>query len=332
MTRVSVPTVIIGVLMIAVLVTYAFTHQVSFHEAAVKVQLGQAQAVIKEPGLKFRWPWPIEMVRNYDVRLRTLDSPETEIKTLDGKNVIIGTYVVWRISDPLLFYKRIKVEANAEDQMRARIAQAQAAVIGQKTLPYFVNLDRQAVDRNYAELFEQLRAELAPALASDYGIAIEDVGVRRISLPKEVTQEVFNSMIAERKSKAAQFREEGKSRAEAIKARAAADADSILAFANTKAGAIRSEGIQASTRILAQINESDRELFEWLLWLDALKGSLKDKSTIFIGQDWPLFDKFVRAPVMPVPAAAEAAPQTARPGALEVQPAGDPLAQTPAPQ
>jgi membrane protease subunit HflC len=294
MSRISIPLLIAVV--VAILVVWSITYQVSYNQVAIRVRLGQVQETVTEPGLRFRWPPPIEFVQKYDARLRTMDAPEMEIKTADGKNVIIGTYAVWRIKEPLQFYQRARTEARAEEQMRTRIAQIQAAVVGQKTLPFFVNLDRAAVEANYDKLFAEMRDSIAPGLLADYGIALAEIGIRRISLPKEVTQEVFNSMIQERKAKAATYREEGKSQAEAIKARAEADARQILAFADRKASEIRSAGIQASTRILAKINESDREFFEWLGWLDTLKASFKQKSTIFIDEHSPLYGPFVQPP------------------------------------
>lgn len=306
MSKVSFPTVIVAALVVAILLTYMFTHQVSFYEKAVKVRFGHADAssVISEPGLKFRWPWPIEMVETYDTRLLTLDAPETEVKTIDGKQLIIGTYALWKIEDPLRFYKSVRKIGAAEDQVRSRIAQQQATVVGRKTIPFFVNLDRNKVDENYDQFMTEMRDGIEKSLMDDYGIRLVEVGIRRISLPREVTQKVFESMQAERKNLAAKFREEGKSRAEAIKSGAESDARQILAFADRKAQEIRSAGIQASTRILSQIESTDREFFEYLRWLDTLKTSLAQRTTIFIDKDWPLFQPFVNPPVSPTPASA----------------------------
>jgi modulator of FtsH protease HflC len=297
MSRVSIPTLIIALLVVFILLAFACTHEVAFYQAAVKVRFGKPLAIITTPGLKARWPWPIESIEEYDTRLRTLDSAETEVKTADGKNVILGTYVVWKIQDPLKFYTSVRSIPRAEEQMRTRISQAQAAVVGQKTLPDFVNLDRQALETSYTGILDEMRGRVAPSVATDYGIQINEIGVRRISLPKEVTREVFKSMIQDRKRLATKYREEGKSRAEAIKARAEADAKQILAFADYKASQIRSAGTQATTRILEKINASDREFFEWLRWIEALKAALRQKTTIFIDQNWPFFNPFVNPPL-----------------------------------
>lgn len=252
--------------------------------------------MIREPGLKFRWPWPVDRVQAYDVRLRTLDTPETEIKTVDGKNVIVGAYAIWRIADPLKFYTSVRDVAKAEVQMRSRLAQTKAAVIGQSTLGEFVNLDVEQKDASYDRILAALLEGVAPSLLRDYGIEVKRVSIRRVSLPKETTQQIFESMKQERNRQAATYRQEGQSRAEAIKARAQAEADSILAFAKTRAQAIESAGTRAATKILQKIPPEDVQFFEWLRWLDALRAALSQRTTIFLDQNSPLFAPFVEPP------------------------------------
>lgn len=313
MSRISISFLVLVLLVILILLAYASTYQVSFHEVAVKVRLGKADedSVVREPGLKFRWIKPIETIQKYDIRLRTLDTPETEIKTLDAKNVIIGSYAVWRIREPLQFFRRARSVDEAERHLRSRIAQIQATVVGQHTLVDFVNLDADELEQSYEEMLTAMRGKISETedgglayeggigqgLLDDYGIELREIGIRRISLPQDVTQEVFKSMQQERNRIAARYREEGKSRAEAIKARAQSEADAILSFADTKAQQIKSAGYRAATSILARIAEEDREFFEWLRWLDALKAALSQKTTIFLDQDWPFFGPFVDPPV-----------------------------------
>lgn len=303
MSKVSIPTLIIAGLVILILLTFAFTYQVDFNEVAVKARLGKADAdsVIREPGLKFRWPYPFETIETYDRRLRTLDAPETEIKTIDGKMVIVGAYVVWRIQDPLRFYLRVPQRSvlEAEKLMRSRISQTQAAVIGQSTLADFVNLDARQKDENYERLMGQMLAGVGPGLMTDYGIEVHRIGLRRISLPKTAMDQVFASMQQERNRLAARYRQEGKSRAEGIKARAEANAQQILAFANRRATEIESAGIAASTQILKQIQQQDADFFILLRKLDALRAALSQRTTIFLDEQSPLFEPFVRPPVPP---------------------------------
>ncbi len=302
----SQTTLIVALPVVLILLLAASTYQVAFNQVAVKVRFDEGE-VIREPGLRLKWPWPIEHVQHYDQRLQTLDTPETEIKTIDGKNVIVGAYALWTIEDPLQFYRRVRTVDEAEKQMRSRISQAQAAVIGQSNLSDFVNLDAALVEQKYDALLERMRETVAPGLRADYGIHVAELGLRRISLPRETTQEVFNSMRAERNKLAARFREEGKSQAEGIKARANSEAKQILEFASSKAQEIKSAGVQASTRIYEQIAAEDAEFFEWLRWLDALKASLAQKTTIFLDQNSPLFGPFVNPPAVPPAAGAATA-------------------------
>ena len=309
MRRLSIPTVFTAVLVVVVLLVKLSTFMVRFSEVAVKVRMGHVAAIITDPGLYWRWPWPIESIKTYDTRLQTLDTLESEIKTRDGKNVIVGNYAIWRIAEPRTFYVCIGNVREAEDKLRARINQRRAAVIGNEALSAFVNLNQEAVDSNYNRIEQQLlsgqQAEgegagrsLKDAVLADFGIELVKVDLRRISLPEETTQSVFAQMIAERMSEAARFREEGKSRAQTITAQAEADRNQIIAFAERKAQEIQSTGIQAATGILKQISAEDAEFFEWLCWLDALRESLRQKSTIFIDSRSTLFEYF-KAPVSP---------------------------------
>lgn len=303
MNRVSIPTLIIAGLVVLILLGYTVTKQVDFNEVGVRARFGKADAssIIREPGLKLKWPPPFESIETYDIRLRTLDTPETEIKTVDGKMVIVGAYVIWRIEDPLQFYLRVpqRSVAEAEKLMRSRISQTQAAVIGQSTLSDFVNLDVEQKDANYGRMLTQMRDGVAPGLKRDYGVEVVRVGLRRISLPKEAMQQVFASMQQERNRLAARYRQEGKSKAEGIKARAEANAQQILAFANRRAKEIESAGIASSTQILKKIQQEDAGLFILLRELDALRASLSQKTTIFLDEKSPLFKPFVQPPVPP---------------------------------
>jgi membrane protease subunit HflC len=304
MNRVPIPTLITAVLLVAALVAYAVTFQVRFSEVAVRVKLGKADesSVVREPGIYFRWPWPIETIERYDRRLQTTDTPEAEVKTFDGKNVITGAFAVWRIEDPLRYFVRVKTRREAENQMRARLTQAQAAAFGQLTMADLFNLDPELVEKTHERLKAELLGDpgrptsLVAAMKSEYGIELREVGIRRISLPETVSQTVFQSMIAERRTKAERFKAEGKSIADAITATAEADARKILAFAERKAQEVRSTGIQASTNLLRQIEAEDSEFFQYLRWLDALREMLRNRTTIFLDQQSLMHQPFVTPP------------------------------------
>jgi membrane protease subunit HflC len=309
MRKVSLPTVFTAALVVLVLAVYMVTFVVRFSEVAVKVRLGRVVETIDRPGLYFCWPRPFERIERFDTRLRVLDTVESETKTRDGKNIIVGNYAIWRIRHPrTLVESRLSIR-EAEDKLRARINQRRAAVIGNEDLSSFVNLNEELVNANYDRIEQEMltgiqtegeRAgiSLRDSVLADFGIELVKVGIRRISLPEETTQSVFQQMIAERQKEAARFREEGKSRAATITAQAEANRNSIMKFAETMAGRIQSTGIQASTGILKQIAAEDAEFFEWLRWLDALRVALRQKSTIFLDSRSDLF-RYLQAPLTP---------------------------------
>lgn len=296
MKRMPIPAVITAITLVLILVVYAITYQVRFSESVVKVRFGKPKAVVSDPGLKLKWPYPIETVKAYDTRLRVLDTPETEIKTVDAQNVIVGCFAFWRVEDPLLFSISLPEERKAEDKLRDRIRESRDTIIGQHNWSDFVNLDSELIKDSYARIEDEILRDCAPGIKDDYGVVVERVGIRRISLPEEATAAVQKAMQEERNRMANKYRQEGDSLKEAIIARAESQSKQILAFAERKATEIETAGLQASQRVFAQIAEQDAEFFIWLRWLEALEAALKTRTTIFLDKNDEIFRHFAEPP------------------------------------
>ncbi|MBI5865428.1 MAG: protease modulator HflC [Planctomycetes bacterium] len=310
MKRVAFPTIIAAAALVAVLVIYMVTFQVRFNEQAVRIRFGRADSnVILEPGLQFKWPRPFEDVRIYDRRLHIIDTPETEVKTADGQNLIVGCYAVWEIKDPLLYSQRLPDDnkdryRDGEEKLRVRITEARQTVIGRHNMADLFNLDPALVAKSREAIHKEMLDAAAPGLLTDYGINLRYVAIRRNTVPEETTQAILASMSAERNALAEGYRQEGKSRADAIKSAASAGKEKIMAFARRKAERIKSEGDRAAARILEQIRTEDSDLFIWLRYLDALDAALKERSTIFLDWNTDLFKIFnapLAAPKLPEP-------------------------------
>jgi membrane protease subunit HflC len=291
MRRVPAATLITVVLLLAAFGSYFVTKQVRFNEVGVRVKLGQASAasVIDTPGLYVKWPPPIEWIYTYDARIRTTDTPETEGKTLDGKNLIVSAYALWRIKDPYQYYVRVTDDQKAVELLRTRLGQVRSAAIGKRELSYFVNLDNEQVQRNWDALEAEMLEAAAPGVLADYGIELLEVSIRRISLPEQVTRTVFQAMAKNAERLAARYREEGKSLGAAIKARAEAERRQILAFTETRAQEIRSQGAQRATQFMSEVRPEDMEFYEFLRQMDALRIALASKATLFLDSNSPLF-------------------------------------------
>lgn len=303
MKKLPLPTVLTAGALLLVLLAYAVTFQVRFNQTAVRVVLGRADesSIVRQPGPYLRWPWPIEQIVKYDQRLQGLDTPEGEATTHDNKNLIVGCYAIWQVADPLKFYKVVLTQRSAEQQIRARVNEARQTVIGRYDMSAFVNPDENALRDTYDKMESEMKDLVAPGLAADYGIRLDRVGLRRISLPESATAEVFRSMSQERDKLATRYREEGNSLKSGIESRAKAAADKILAFAESKAKEIESEGGRASRAYLEQIAQADSEFFIFLRELETLEAVLKSDSTIFFDAQSELFRKFMQsgAPASP---------------------------------
>ncbi|MFO0838692.1 MAG: SPFH domain-containing protein [Phycisphaerae bacterium] len=294
MRRIPIASALVFTIVIGALLLYGVSFQVRFNEVAILIRLGKADArsVVSEQGFHWKLPPPIEYVVSFDTRYQVLDTLESEVKTREGNNLIVGCYAIWRIKDPLQFYVRAKSIAEAQTKIRERINASRATIVGQRRMSDFVNLDAAELERGFDGMQNDMLAEAAPGLLADFGVELVHVGVRRVSLPEDVTRTVIQSMISERNSKAAGFRQEGAARAEATKARAESIKNQILSFAKRRAAAIESQGVEASKRYLEQIQEQDQELFIFLRGVEALQNSLKENATIFIDSNSPLYKFF----------------------------------------
>lgn len=314
MKKLPIASIITVIALLVVFAFYAFSYQVRFSQTAVKVQFGQADGATTDPGVYFRWPWPVVSIQSYDKRLRTLDTPEGETKTRDGKNLVIGCYAVWKIEDPLKFYKVFTQEARAETQLRARINEARQLVVGRHDMADFFGLDEQQITASHDKIETELLDAVAPQLKKEYGIAMSMVAIRRISLPEGATQEVFKSMTAEREKIAATYRAEGESLATSIESTARSAADQIREFAKRKATEIESEGRRAATSYLAQIENQNRDFFIFLRRLETIESMLKQNSTIFFDTNNEFIRSFAAPLGIPLPAPQAKEPRTSSDG------------------
>ena len=303
-------TFVIGIVIAAILVWYMFTFQVRFDQVAVVTTFGKAgDNAVKNTdgdgaGLYFRFPWPIQQVRLYDGRIRRLEDQLEEIQLADKQVVVLSTYMKWRIKQPLDFFRTVSSEDEAEKQLKARLRDARAAF-------HAYSFDQLAgVDPNNLKLAEA-EAEVSQMLADQitklgYGIEILSVGVKRIILPANVSEKVFERMRNTRERLAQRARSEGDAAAGDIKAKAKSAEQRILAFAERRAQEIRAEGDAAAAEYYKVFQENE-DFAVFLRKLDALRETLKHNTTFLLSTEITPFDLFDSnegsAGQKPVPAA-----------------------------
>lgn len=297
----SIKWVLLVVVLMA-LVSFSVTYTVRFTEAGVLTTFGAANAgsVKTEPGLKFKWPYPIQSVTKYDTRVRALNLRMEAQQTSDRRQVIIEGFCFWRVTDPLKFFQRF---SNAGERAEDHYKAAETALIANirassgLTSQYAMSdLFGTAGASKLPEL-EKRMGEAVRATAdnktglslADYGIVVEDVGIQRLVLPEEVTKAVFDRMKAARAKITAETESIGKSQADAIRATADADARKITQFAERLAQNIRSQGDNEAVPFYAQMQKNP-SLAVYLEELNFVRTAYSQKgATIVVPADLPGF-------------------------------------------
>jgi len=277
-------TILIGCLLAVAILSRMFLYQVRYDQVAIRTLFDRADAesVEETPGLKWRLPWPMHQVTHYSKRLQLLEDRLEELQTADGKSVIVRTYLTWRIADPLAFYVTLKDPAEARRQLSSRLREVRGILSGYR-LDQLVNQDRDtlALDTIEREARDAVQHSLDDA---GYGLDVESVGIYRIILPESTTGKVFETMIATRERLADQALQEGQAQASAIRSDAESARDRILAFAERRAQAIRSQGDREASREYDAFARNE-EFAIFIRRLEALEKMLGHNTTFVLSAE-----------------------------------------------
>jgi membrane protease subunit HflC len=270
-----------GILLIAGMMSL-FT--VKETEKAIKFRFGEIIKSDYAPGLHFRVPL-INTVKLFDARIQTMDSRPERFLTAEKKNVIVDSFVKWRIGDVTKFYT---VVAGDIDQANLRLDQiikdAFRGEFSKRNIKQLVSTDRSAI--------REILINNSKAIAASLGMEIIDVQVMRIDLPDEVSASVFSRMEAERERVAREFRSQGAEAAERI--RADADRQRVVTLANAYRDAekLRGEGDAKASEIYAQAYGQDPEFFTFYRSLNAYKKTFTNSGMIVLDPDSDFFQYF----------------------------------------
>ena len=283
------PTILLGVAVTIVLLLAIVTYQVPQTENAVVTTLGKIEPVSPAPGLHFKWPYPFQKVHYFDARTRCFDGNAgklEETSTADGQNILIGTYVNYRIADAQLFFKRLERIGEAEKQLNSWMRDARNAVIGRYAFNQLINTapEKMKLAEIVAEIKERLTKTAAP-----FGLEIESVGINAINVPPAIGEEVFKRMIQDRKVVVQRFLSEGSAEASRIRTEADRQSAEILTNAEAAAKAIRAEG-DAEAAQHYEVFQQNPELAAFLRKLDSLRAIVRSRTTLILDTDAAPFD------------------------------------------
>lgn len=253
-------------------------------EKAIKFRLGEIVRNDYEPGLHFKWPF-INNIKKFDARIQTMDAKPERFLTAEKKNVIVDSFVKWRIGNVSTFFTAV---AGDIDQANLRLDQiikdAFRSEFSKRDIRQLISTDRSAI--------REILTNNSKALAAGLGMEIVDVQVMRIDLPPEVSSSVFRRMEAERERVAREFRSQGAEAAERIKADADRQRVVTLANAFRDAEKLRGEGDATSAEIYAKAYGADTEFFTFYRSLSAYKKTFSSSSMLVLDADADYFQYF----------------------------------------
>ncbi|MGQ0721694.1 MAG: protease modulator HflC [Candidatus Eiseniibacteriota bacterium] len=273
---------VLAALAVAAALLWGSFFTVDVTETAVVTRFGNPVQVVTEPGLRFRIPI-VHQVRRFDARLQVLEPQQGEFLTNDKKNVVVSYFAVWRVADPLQYFRAVPSEAAARSQLTDVLASELGASLA--VVPFDQLINTEAEKRTLSTMVQAIEQQLREVARSRFGIEVLDFDVRRLSFPDQNRRSVFERMRAERERIARGYRSEGEEEARKIRAQADREESQILAEAYQQAEILRGEGEAEATRIFGAAIAKDPEFYEFTRTLEAYRKFLDDQTTFVLPSD-----------------------------------------------
>lgn len=257
-------------------------------ELAIKFKLGEIVESDFKPGLYFQIPI-INNIRKFDSRILTLDTPSERFLTSEKKNVIVNSFVKWRIMDAKIYYTSTGGdERRAIARMASIINDELKGQIGTKTMREVISGERATI--------MQVVTDNAGLKIRDLGIELIDVRVKKVELPENVSNNVYRRMATERQTVAKTFRSRGEEEAKKIRANADRQREEILAEAYRESEEIRGQGDAFAARTYADSYNQDRDFYSFYRSLKAYENAFGQGQDLIVLSPDSDFFKFFKDP------------------------------------
>ena len=264
-----------AVLVLSVIILTQSIYVVSETERAVKLRFGEIVELDVQPGLHFKLPI-VNTVRKFDARILTLDAAPQSYLTSEKKALTVDSFVKWRVSDVAKYFT---TTGGDEERLKRLLIQRVDAGLrnefGSRTVKEVVSGQRD-------ELMDKLANQLNVIAVNELGIEVIDLRVKKIDLPPEVSESVYNRMRTERERLAKELRAQGNEVAERIRATADKDKTIILADAYREAEETKGNGDATSTSTYASAYAKDPEFYDFTRSLKAYELTFSSKSDILL--------------------------------------------------
>jgi membrane protease subunit HflC len=263
---------------------YASAFIVHQNEQALVLRFGEPVGVITKPGLNWKVP-VVDTVDIFEKRILDLDASPQEVTALDQKRLVVDSFVRYRITNPLEFYKTLRFEGAVPSRLGPIVESAVRGVLGGVSFSDIVRDNREEL---MGRIAKQVNAQAAPL-----GIEVVDVRIKRADLPEQNAIRVFERMRAEREREAAEFRSQGTAEANRIRATADREVTVIKADATRKGEEMRGQGDAERNRIFADAYGQDADFFGFYRSMQAYEQAIKSgDSKLVLSPDSPFFKYF----------------------------------------
>lgn len=256
---------------------------------ALVFALGEVKKIITEPGLYFKLPPPFQNVVTLDKRLLTIDLQEAErIQTSEKKNLLIDSFVKWRIVDPRLYYVTFGGnERAARERLQAQIRDALNASVNIRTVKDVVSLERDVI-------MNEVLTNVAKR-AEPLGVKIVDVRLKRIEFAPEISESVYRRMESERLRVANELRSIGAAEGEKIRAEADREREQILAKAYGRAEAIMGEGDAEAAGLYAKAYGADLPFYSFYKSLEGYRAAFGKSGDVLVVDPSSEFFRYLKS-------------------------------------
>jgi membrane protease subunit HflC len=245
------------------------------------------RGLVTDPGLHFKLPL-IESVVFLDNRILDLESSKQEILASDNQRLEVDAFVRYKIADALKFYQTVGSVANADNQLASVLNSTLRRVLGEASQTQIVRDDRAGLT---IKIRDQVNRE-----AERFGVSISDARIRRVDLPRQISEKVFDRMRTERAQEAAEYRALGQQEAQQIRSSAQRDATVIVAEAQQQADSMRGDGEAERSRVFAEAFNKDVDFFAFYRSMQAYDAALKTKGARFVISPSSEFFRFFDQP------------------------------------
>ncbi len=278
------------VVLVALAAAKLCLYTVNEREHALVFALGELKEVVSEPGLHAKLPPPFQNVVYLDKRILTLDAPTADlVQTSEKKNLMIDSFVKWRIANPRLYWVSFQGnERAAEDRISALLRDALNQTVNKRTVNGITSRERDVA-------MLEIRTGLQERV-KDVGVEVVDVRLKRVDFTPEISESVYRRMEAERKRVAAEERSTGAAEAEKIRADADRQREVILAQAYNQAQQIKGEGDAIANATYAQAFSKNAEFARFYRNLEAYRASFANKKDVMVVDPSADFFKYMKEP------------------------------------